>query len=135
MGGLVKVAKIAKNETGGYSLYEPSDMALGVLVLFLFSSVRGSASLDMFTDWLSGEDYQEYTAIHGNIYGLELLDGRIYVCYIQDLEEERYKHFNTTKDKMLKILVNWVKAIRSKPEPNTILITEENEEVKFITQD
>ena len=134
----MKLAKISRREIAPSiwcEYYECKDKSIEMLVLFLLNAIETDWSYEMFTQWLKGKEHQDYNRVSGEVYGLVERDGRVYVYDEFAPEEEHYNYFNTTKKNMFNIINDWIRTMYRKPRPNTIIVTEENEEVKFTIQD
>ncbi len=131
----MKYAKIIQTNNVAHFISECDDESLASLVNFLLYSVDTDWSYEMFTLWLKGKEHLDCDRVSGEDYGLVERNGRVYVYDEFGPEEELYSYFNTTKKNMFNIINDWVRVRYRKPEPNTITITEENEEIKFAIQD
>ena len=92
---------------------------------------------DFFYRWLNGEYLQDSACMNAHI--LRKHNGRIYVGYSFDSDEDQLKSFNTTEQHMREIFEQWAIAYsigcQSKQEPYDILFIQEGEKVTIITID
>jgi hypothetical protein len=129
----MKFAKVKKGEHFSYSLSECDDRSLTILVRLLTHMT--DLSYDLFTEWLKGTKYTTSHAVGGFVCGLWEKEGRVYVyCYF-DCPRKRFKNFSTTKENMLRIIEDWVHTAYQMQQPNEILISQQNENIKFTVEE
>jgi hypothetical protein len=129
----MRFVKLKRNlNANTYKVIDHNDNNLWGLAEFL---EYVAIDYNYYMSWLTGklEQYCAYGSCH---HGLEELNGRVYIEYSWNEQEgSLYKSFNTTKETMIKIIDNWLQTAYADPQPSTILITQEGEEVIITAQD
>lgn len=126
----MNLVRLELTEHGWYQITEIIDEDLGMLACML-NSMRDTFILD----WLEGKYPNEDSATNNGGLGLIEKDGKVYVFFPFDPQEEWFSSFNTTKENMRKIIMDWIEiSIIRKPQPKGIIVSRENdidENIKF----